>query len=104
MQRHERRMNKIERFSGFVEKGYRFEVTVPTTIFESKVACIRAYEQKRAGHEYKDDNVAAERCFRLKEMPTWNTLFQCIELSEKDMNNLEKITKRLVKSLPSLIK
>ncbi|MFH1065719.1 MAG: hypothetical protein V1734_04415 [Nanoarchaeota archaeon] len=80
----------MERFYGFIADGYRFETLVPTTIFEEKVALIRAY---------KGRNLLIEKHVPLKEMPQWNPAFQCIELCKKDEKSLEQRTKALMKEL-----
>ena len=80
----------MQRYSGFREYGYRFEVKVPTTIFEPKVAVIRAYKNK---------SFVDEVYFELKSMPEWYVPCQCIMLSKPDENMLEKKTKELFKKL-----
>lgn len=80
----------MQRYSGFMEYGYRFEVKVPTTIFENKVAVIQAYKgQKLADMIY----------FKLKKMPEWYVPCQCILLSKSDEKTLEKKTEELFKRL-----
>ncbi len=80
----------MKRYSGFREYGYRFEVKVPTTIFEPKVAVIRAYN----GNKFVD-----ELYFELDRMPEWYVPCQCIMLSKTDEKALEKKTKELFKKL-----
>ncbi len=80
----------MERYSGFREYGYRFEVKVPTTIFDNKVAVIKAYKGKR---------LVAETYFKLKKMPEWYVPCQCILLSKPDEKTLDKKTEELFRQL-----
>jgi len=80
----------MQRYSGFKEYGYRFEVKVPTTIFEPRVAVIRAYHNK---------SLVDEVHFKLKNMPEWYIPCQCIMLSKSDEKTLEKKTEELFKRL-----
>ena len=80
----------MTRYSGFREYGYRFEVKVPTTIFEPKVAVIRVY----SGSKFVDGLY-----FELDRMPEWYVPCQCIMLSKTDEKTLEKKTKELFKRL-----
>jgi len=86
----------MQRFSGFRQNGYRFEVVVPTTIFDQKVAIINVYNN--------NDRSITKEILPLRNMPYWDTPAQTIMLRKSDMNRLEKKTKALVKGLPSLIK
>ena len=81
----------MQRFSGFSEKGYRFEVQVPTTIFDNLAATITAYDGEE---KLRSMNIP------LRKMPSWNIPCQCIDLGKKDMSTLEKRTKEFVKQLP----
>lgn len=80
----------MKRYSGFREYGFRFEVKVPTTIFEPKVGVIRAYK----GRKFVD-----EVYFSLKRMPEWYIPAQCIMLSKTDEKTLERTTEELFKKL-----
>jgi len=80
----------MERFSGFKQYGYRFEVVVPTTIYDEKRAIVTAYKGKK---------LTDETSFFLHEQPKWNIPHQCIELAGKDMETLEQRTKELIKRL-----
>lgn len=82
----------MERYSGFIEHGYRFEVQVPTTIFDDKVAVIKAYDGKKC---------IDEEYFMLRKMPAWNVPQQAIMLGKTDEKTLERRTKELMKRLPS---
>ncbi len=81
----------MQRLCGFIEKGYRFEVQVPTTIFDSLGAKLTAYNGKK---------VIDSIYIPLKKMPTWNVPAQGISLCKKDEKTLEKITNKFVKLLP----
>lgn len=81
----------MERYSGFIENGYRFEVRIPTTIFDDKVGVIRAY----LGRKCVD-----EEYFGLRKMPEWNVPLQALLLGKKDELTLERRTKELMKRLP----
>jgi hypothetical protein len=83
----------MQRYSGFRENGYRFEVRVPTKIFDDKVAVIRAYRGKTCvGEEY----------FGLRKLPEWNASAQAIVLGKSDEKTLERKTNELLKQLPNL--
>ena len=85
----------MERFSGFIQNGYRFEVLVATTIFDEQIAVIDVY---------KNNKKVACDAFYLQTMPKWDVPGQGIVLSKKDMNKLEKMTESIMGSLPSLIR
>ncbi|MCG2719039.1 MAG: hypothetical protein L6408_09450 [Nanoarchaeota archaeon] len=80
----------MKRYSGFKEDGYRFEVQVPTTIFDNKFAVIQAYQ---------DQKLVDEIHFKLKKMPEWNVPCQCILLGKSDEKTLEKKTEELIRRL-----
>lgn len=80
----------MQRYSGFIEYGYRFEVKVPTTIFDNKVAVISAYKGRK---------VVNKIYFKLKKMPEWYVPCQCILLGKSDEKTLEEKTKELFKRL-----
>lgn len=77
----------MDRLSGFIQYGHRFEVLVPTTIYEDPVAVINVY---------KGNKKVSCDTFYLKEMPKWDTASQALTLSKRDMNFLEKLTDSLV--------
>lgn len=81
----------MKRYGGFIEKGYRVEAMVPTTIYDKKVAVVRAYLGKKC---------VDSDAFILREMPRWNLSFRAILLGKEDENILERITEDLVKRLP----
>ena len=80
----------MQRFSGFKENGYRFEVQVPTTIFDGLVAMLTAYDGEK---------VVDSTPIPLRNLPSWNVPYQSIDLCRKDMRTLEKRTERFVKKL-----
>lgn len=81
----------MERYGGFIEKGYRFEVLIPATIFDDNRGVIRAYFGRKC---------VDEEYFRLRKMPEWNVPLQAILLGKKDEQTLERRTKELMKRLP----
>ena len=80
----------MERFSGFQQYGYCFEVVVPATIYDEKRAIVTAYKGRKLMDEIS---------FPLQEQPRWNIPHQCIELAGKDMRTLEQKTRELVEKL-----
>lgn len=80
----------MERFSGFQQYGHRFEVVVPTTIYDEQIAVVTAYKGRKLVNGIS---------FPLQEQPKWNIPHQCIELSGKDMKTLEQKTKQLINRL-----
>ncbi len=76
----------MQRYSGFREYGYRFEVKVPTTIYDPRHAEISAYKGSR---------LADKVYFRLSRMPRWDVPAQCIMLSKRDEKKLEQKTEEL---------
>ena len=83
----------MQRYIGFRQNGYRVEVQVPVTIFDDKVAVIRAYQGK---------NCVGEEYFRLRKLPDWNVPLQAIMLGKSDEKTLERKTDEMMKQLPNL--
>jgi hypothetical protein len=84
----------MQRYAGFREHGYRFEVKVPASIFEERYAVISAYQgTKCVDREF----------FPLREMPTWDVPAQAVVLTKSDEKTLEQKTRELMKRLPNLL-
>lgn len=84
---------KMERYCGFInDDGYRIEVLVPTTIFDSQRGVIRAYRGRMCVDQIY---------FKLRELPKWYVPLQAILLGKDDEKTLEKRTKELMKRLPA---
>ncbi|MBI2673060.1 hypothetical protein HYX19_02260 [Candidatus Woesearchaeota archaeon] len=82
----------MQKLSGWHEKGYHFEVYVPTTIFEPKKGYIKA-----------SSNTSIDQfSFKLKEMPKWEVPCQCILLSRNDERSLEVKVKQILRKLPKI--
>lgn len=82
-----------ERLSGFIEKGYRFEIKVPTNIRDEFCGQVDAYAGRR-----KVDTIY----FRCKSMPKWNVPLQAIILSRGDDREMRRTTEEIVKRLPDV--
>jgi len=82
----------MERLCGWIEKGYRFEVRVPTEIRDNLAVEITAYR----GRRYVADRIYSP----LKSMPHWNIPLQAILLSTRDERILNRTIKRFIRKLP----
>ena len=82
----------MEKLSGWHEKGYHFEVYVPTTIFESRKCYVKA-SSKTSIDQFS---------FKLKEMPKWHIPCQCILLSNSDEKTLDTKVEQILKRLPEI--
>ncbi|GEM_PF-6517082 len=80
----------MEKQGGWHEKGYHFEVYVPTTIFEPKKCYVKV------SSEASIDGFS----FELKEMPKWYIPCQCILLSKRDEKTLDAKVEQILKRLP----
>ncbi len=82
----------MQKLSGWHEKGYHFEVYVPTTIFEPKTCYVKA-----------SSNTSIDQfSFELKEMPKGHTPCRCILLSRCDEKTLESKVKQILRKLPKI--
>lgn len=78
---------------------HRYHVYVPTTIFDPKVAIIRAY--KVEGGQLPDcpETVLATTSVPLSSMPTWNVENQALQISRLDKQKIIKALESLEKKL-----
>jgi hypothetical protein len=81
----------MERLVGFLTNGYRFEIKVPTTIYDPLRAEITAYRGKKM----------VDRIYSmLKSMPKWNIPLQAVLLSKRDDRRMNRAIKTLIDRLP----
>ena len=78
---------------GFIKAGYRFQVCVPTTIFEANAANVRVYNMNDEKHKKPLD----ETYIPLHAMPYWDPLHQIIDVQAKDKKTLYKKVDSFVK-------
>lgn len=83
----------MERLCGFIEKGYRFEIKVPTNIRDPLRGEVTAY----AGRKERD-----RIYFDCRSMPKWDVPAQAIFLSRGDEVAMKKATEKLIKRLPDV--
>lgn len=85
----------MERLCGWLEKGYRFEIKVPSTVYENDGhphAEITAYR----GKTYVADKIYC----KLKTFPRWDIPLQAVMLSQRDDARLKRSIKTLIDRLP----
>ena len=75
--------NGMRRLCGWVSEGYRYEVLVPTTIFDSQIARIDAYDTNMG-------SLVNSINFKLRSMPRWDVPAQAIILSRRDEQSLRR--------------
>jgi hypothetical protein len=78
-------------YLSFNHLDYRYEIKVPTNIFDDKEAIIQVYSQ--------DKKLIDKISLPLKKMPWWNGSESCIEISESDGRRLIKETNKLISKL-----
>lgn len=82
-------------YSTLNHMDYRFEVKVPTTIFDPEFAVIEVYKNP----EYKSKKLIDKVYFPIKKMPKWDVPAQAIFLSKSDERTLMKKTRELITKL-----
>ena len=81
----------MERLCGWIEKGYRFEIKVPTTIYDALRAEVTVYR----GKNYVVDKIYSP----CKSLPKWNESLEMLMLSRRDDALLKRRIKTLIDEL-----
>ncbi len=89
-------MQKIQDYM----KHHRYHVYVPTTIFDPKVAIIKAYKiEDHYIFSNTPETVIGEEYVPLASMPRWNLELRCLLLSRRDGRKVSDALKNLEKRL-----
>ena len=80
-------------------KSHRYHIYVPTTIFEPKVAIIRAYKVEGGQEPDRPETVLATTSVPLGSMPIWNVEYQAIQISRRDEQKIRKTLESLEEKL-----
>ena len=80
-------------------KSHRYHIYVPTTIFEPKVAIIRAYKVEDGQEPDRPETVLATTSVPLGSMPIWNVEYQAIQKSRRDKQKIRKTMESLEEKL-----
>lgn len=76
----------MRRYLGYMTLKYRYNVYVPTRIFDPKSAIIKVYQPENPSKQLADspETVVEESWVQLNSLPTWNVEYQCLQLSRRD--------------------
>lgn len=83
------------RYFGFWQNGHRYEIRVPTTVSDDRVATINAYRGRFGSKGRKVATVPVA----LRELPYWDVQRQRIALRGKDQSAVNEATQNLISRL-----